>query len=149
MKKLPLSYFIFEFLYTFKITCILLRQVIFLLKKMVVLSPKFTILISWSPTCILLILLSTLMKLGSTSVTTLYKSMGSKHPWRTNIRVKGLDRRPFVLTLDLILVYATLIMWINLSPYPNLCKAEKIKSTVRILQKDIYSIYLTHQLCRK
>ena len=31
----------------------------------------------------------------------------------------------------------------NLSPYPNLCKAEKIKSTPRILQKDIYSAYLT------
>ena len=34
----------------------------------------------------------------------------------------------------------------NLSPYPNLCKAEKIKSTPRILQKYFYSVYLTHQL---
>ena len=31
-------------------------------------------------------------------------------------------------------------MWMNLSPYPNLCKAEKIKSTPRILQKDFYSV---------
>ena len=37
------------------------------LKKMVVLSVKFTILISWSPICIPLILLSVLMRLASTS----------------------------------------------------------------------------------
>ena len=37
-----------SFSYSLKITCILLRQVISL-KKMVVLSVKFTILISWSP----------------------------------------------------------------------------------------------------
>ena len=37
----------------------------------------------------------------------------------------------------------------DLSPYPNLRKAEKLKSqlTLRILQKDFYSVYLTHQLC--
>ena len=103
--------FIFEldtFLHSFKITCILSRQVISL-KKMVVLSAKFTILISWSPICISLILLLKLMKLES------------------------------------------LAMWMNLSPYPNLCKAEKLKSqsTLRILQKDFYSVYLTHQLCNK
>ena len=34
----------------------------------------------------------------------------------------------------------------NLHPYPNLRKTEKIKSTQRILQKDFYSVYLTHQL---
>ena len=34
----------------------------------------------------------------------------------------------------------------NLSPYPNFCKTEKIKSTPRILQKDFYLVYLTHQL---
>ena len=37
----------------------------------------------------------------------------------------------------------------DLSPYPNLHKAEKIKSTLRILQKDFYSFYLTHQICHK
>ena len=42
--------------YRFKITCILLRQVI-PLKKMVVSSAKFTILILWSPICIPLFLL--------------------------------------------------------------------------------------------
>ena len=36
-------------------------------------------------------------------------------------------------------------MWINLFPYPNLCKAEKIKPTPRIIQKYFYSVYLTHQ----
>ena len=47
--------------------------------------------------------------------------------------------------LDSILVYATLIMWMNLSPYRNLRNAEKIKSALRILQGDFYSVYLTHQ----
>ena len=117
---------------------------------MVVLPVKFTILISWSPICIPLILLSPLMKLASTSATILYNSMEIRHPWCTNIEVKGSDRRPFVLILDLILVYATfLIMSMNLSQYPNLRKAEKITPTLRILQKDFYSVYLTHQLCHK
>ena len=74
---------------------------------MVVLSAKFTILISWSPICIPLILLSALMKLTSTTAAIFYKSMESKHPWRTHIRVKGPDRRLFILILDSILVYAT------------------------------------------
>ena len=60
-----------SFSYSLKITCILLRQVISL-KKMMILSVKFTILISWSPICIPLILLSALMKLASTSVTIFY-----------------------------------------------------------------------------
>ena len=34
----------------------------------------------------------------------------------------------------------------NLSPYPNLCKAEKIISTLRMLQEDFYTVYLTRQL---
>ena len=71
---------------------------------MVVLSVKFTILISWSPIVISLTLLSALMKLASTSATMLYNSMGSRHPWHTNIRVKGSDRRPFILILDWIFV---------------------------------------------
>ena len=39
-------------------------------------------------------------------------------------------------------------MWMNLPPYPNLCKAKKKKkeTTPRILQKDFYSVYFTHQL---
>ena len=141
--SLSFSYSLFH-----KITCILGMQVISL-KKIVVLSVKFTILISWSPICIPLILLSALMKLASTSATILYNSMESRHPWCTNIRIKESGRRPFILILNLILVEATLVMWMNLSPYPNLCKAEKIKSTLRILQKDFYSVYLTHQLWHK
>ena len=108
------------------------------LKKMVVLSVKFTILMSWSPICIPLIFLSASMKLASTSSKMLYNSMESRHPWHTNIRIKGSDRRPFILILDSILVYATLIMWMNLPPYPNLGKEEKIKATLRILPKDFY-----------
>ena len=137
-----------SFSYSLKITCILLRQVISL-KKMVVLSVKFTILISWLPICIPLILLSVLVKLASTSATILYDSLDSRHTWCTNIRIKGSDRRPFILILDSILVYATLIMWMNLPPYPSLRKAEKIKSTLRILHEDFYSVYLIHQLCYK
>ena len=95
-----------SFSYSLKITFILLRQVISL-KKMVVLSVKFTILISWSPICIPLILLSALMRLASTSAAILYNSLDSWHHWRTHIGVKGSDRRPFILILDSILVYAT------------------------------------------
>ena len=65
-----------SFSYSLKITCILLRQVISL-KKMVVLSVKFTILISWSPICIPLILLSALMRLVSTSAAVLYNNLDS------------------------------------------------------------------------
>ena len=145
--------FIFELdasSYSFKITCILSRQVISL-KKMVMLSAKFTtILISWSPICILLMLLLALMKLASNSATIMYKSIENRHPCQTSrVRVKGSDRRPLFLILDWILVYTSLTMWMNLSPYPNLRKAVKLKSqsTLRILQKDFYSVYLTYQWC--
>ena len=119
---------------------------------MVVLSAKFTILISWSPICIPLILLSALMKLASTSATTMYKNIENRHPWKTSrVMAKGSDRRPFIFILDWILVYTSLTMSMNLSPCPNLCKTEKMKSqsTLRILQKDFYSVYLTHKLCNK
>ena len=103
-----------SFSYSLQITCILLRHVISL-KKMVVLSVIFAILISWSPIRIPLILLSALMKLASTLATILYNSMESRHPWRTNIRIKRSHRRPFILILDSILVYATLLYeWICL-----------------------------------
>ena len=145
--------FIFELdasSYSFKITCIPLRQVISL-KKMVVSSAKFTILISWSPICIPLILLLPLMKLASTSAAIMYKSIENRHPWETSrVRVKGSDRRPFIWILDWILAYTSLTMWwVDLSPYPNLRKAEKLQpqSTLGILQKDFYSVYLTYQLC--
>ena len=68
--------FIFELhasSYSLKITCILSKQVISL-KRMVVSSAKFNILISWSPICIPLILLLTLMKLASISAAIMYKS---------------------------------------------------------------------------
>ena len=143
--RLSLNQFILAFSYGFKITCILLRQVISF-KKMMILSAKFTILIPWSPICIPLILLSALAKLASTSTAILYKIIKSRHPWRTHTKVKGSDMRRFMLILDSMLIYVTQNMWMNLSPYPNLCNAEKIKATVRILEKDFYSVYLTHQL---
>ena len=67
--------FIFELdasSHNFKITYILSRKVISL-KKMVVSSAKFTILVSWSLICIPLIFLLTLMKLASTSAAIMYK----------------------------------------------------------------------------
>ena len=74
---------------------------------MVVLSVKFTILISWSPICIPLILSSALMRLASTTAAVLYNYLGSWHHWRTRIGVKGSNRSPFVLVLDPILLYVT------------------------------------------
>ena len=62
---------------------ILSRQVISL-KKMMVSSAKFTILISWSPVCIPLILLLALMKLASTSAAIMCKSIENRHPWQTS-----------------------------------------------------------------
>ena len=94
-----------SFSYSLKITFTLLRQVISL--KMVVLPVKFIILISWSPVCIPFILLSALTRSASTSAAILYNSLDSWHHWRTHIGVKGSDRRPFILILDSILVYAT------------------------------------------
>ena len=78
---------------------------------MVVLSAKFTILISWSPFCIPLVILSVLIKLEGTSIAILYNSLESRHIWRTRIMVKGLDKRLFILFLDLILVYHVNQLW--------------------------------------
>ena len=101
-----------SFSYSLQITCILLRQVIFFSKRMVVLSVKFTILNSCSPICIPLILLSALRRLTQCCIT----AWDSWHHWRKHIGVKGSDRRPLLLVLDSILVYAT---WMNLSPKKN------------------------------
>ena len=131
--------FIFELdpsSYSFKITWILSRQLISL-KTMVVSSAKFTILISWSPICIPLIVLLTLMELASTSAAVIYKGIENRYRWQTShVRVKGSNRKPFILTLDWILVYTSLTMWWgDLSPCQSLHKAEKLKSqsTLRIL----------------
>ena len=119
-------------------------------------SAKFTNLISWSPICIPLILLLASMKLANTQATIIYNTIEGGHPWRTPcIRVKGSDRRPFILILDWMSVYATLIMRMNLTPYPIFCKSEEIKSqstlpkTLRILQRGFYSVYLIYQLNHK
>ena len=90
--------------YSFKITCILSRQLISF-KKMVVSSAKFTFSISWSPIYISLIILLALIQLGSTSATIMYKSIENRHAWQTScVRMKESDRRPFILILDWILV---------------------------------------------
>ena len=68
--------FIFELeaSYSFKITCILVRQVISLKKSGGVIS-KIYCLISWSPICAPLILVSASVKMEGTSATVIYNSM--------------------------------------------------------------------------
>ena len=60
--------------YSFKITCIQVRQVI-PLKKIGGVISKIYCLVSWSPICTPLILLSALMKMVSISTTVIYNSM--------------------------------------------------------------------------
>ena len=65
--------------YSFKVTCILVRQVI-LLRKLGGVISKIYCLVSWSPICTPLILLSALMKMASTSTTVIYNSMRVETP---------------------------------------------------------------------
>ena len=62
----------------------------------------------------------------------------------THIGVKGSNRRPFILILDSILVYATSNVneFVSIS---ELMQSKKDKRTPRILETDFYSVYLTHQ----
>ena len=90
------------------------------------------------------------MKLASTSAALIYNTDESGHPWRTPcIRVEGSDRRPFILILDWMLVYATLIVRMNFSPYPAFCKTEKAKAqstrpkASSIFQRFLFSLFDT------
>ena len=66
------------------------------------------------------------LKSTRTLAAIMYTSIESRHTWQTpRIRVIGSNRRPFILILDWMLVNATFIIWMNLSPYLNFCKAEK------------------------
>ena len=65
--------------YSFKINCILVRQILSLKKIGVVIS-KNCCFVSWSPICIPLILVSALMKMASTLTTVIYNSMKVKTP---------------------------------------------------------------------
>ena len=93
----------------------------------------------------------------STSSALLYNKMESRHPWRTHVRVKGSDRRPFILVLDSILVYATCVIQFNwCMQYVNepvsiseLMQSKKDKINSKDIAKNFYSVYLTHQLCHK
>ena len=97
------------------------------LKKMVVLSAKFAILIYYLMVSYLYSF-NPFIGINETSkylAPTIYNSTENRHPWQTPcVRVKGSDRRPFISILDWIMVYASSTMWMNLSPYPNLWKAE-------------------------
>ena len=75
--------FIFELDYHWAILSLLFQRVlesllkqVISLQKMVVLSAKFILLISWSSICIPWILLSASMKLAGTSVALMYNSIG-------------------------------------------------------------------------
>ena len=65
--------------YSFKINCILVRQILSL-KKIGVAISKNCCFVSWSPICTPLILVSALMKMASTSTTVIYNSMKVKTP---------------------------------------------------------------------
>ena len=73
--------FIFELeaFYSFKITCIVVRQVISLKKDGGVIS-KIYCLILWSPICTPLILVSASVKMAGTSATATYNIMGVETP---------------------------------------------------------------------
>ena len=80
-----------------------------------------------------------LMKLASTAASIMYKSIKNRHPWQTSyVRVKGSDRRPFILILDWILVYTSLTIRINLSPYSNLKDKDK-----DITERFLFSLFDT------
>ena len=70
--------------YSFKITCIPVRQVISPKKIGGVIS-KIYCLVSWCPVCTPLILLSALMKIASTSTTVIYNSMRVETPGKLPI----------------------------------------------------------------
>ena len=57
-------------------------------------------------------------------------------------RAKVSDRRPVILVLDWLLVYTTLIISMNSSPYPNFCKPEKTKSQSTLLNTLTKSKYI-------
>ena len=132
--------------YNFKITCILLRQVIYL-NKMVLSSVKSTILISWSlPASVPLILLLELMKLAHTSVSLMCNNVENRHPWKTSqVRVKGSGRRSFILTLDRILGYVSSTMWMDLSPHIYIYKC--IYIYIYIIH--IIFIYIYIYICQR
>ena len=73
------SYLWDEASYSFKITCILVKQVISLKKIGCVIS-KIYCLVSQSPLCTPLILLSALMKMSSTTTTVICNSMRAETP---------------------------------------------------------------------
>ena len=97
---------------------------------MVVLKAKFTILIWWSSIFISLVFSSASIKLTSILAETIYSNIESGHQWNTSsIRVKWSDRGAFILSLDWMLVYATLTVWMNLSLYSKSCKGDQISMT--------------------
>ena len=71
--------------YSFKITCILVRQVISL-KKIGGVIGKIYCLVSWSPICTPLTLLSALLKMASTSTAVIFNSMNVEIPGKLLIQ---------------------------------------------------------------
>ena len=133
---------------SFKITCILSRQVISLqedggiVTKTDYLNLMVSYLYSFNP-------FIGINKLTSTSAAIMYDSIENKQPCQNPpVRVNRSNRRLFTLILGLDI---GVCIFNHLSTYPNLRKAEKLKSqsTQGILQKNFYSVFLIQPLCNK
>ena len=71
----------------------------------------------------------------------MYNSIDNGHPYQTPcIRVKGSDRRSFVLILDWMLVNATLIIRMNLS---QTFAKQKRKNLKQLYQRFLFSLFDT------
>ena len=75
----------------------------------------------------------------------MYNSIDNGHPYQTPcIRVKGSDRRSFVLILDWMLVNATLIIRMNLSRHLSQTFAkQKRKNLKQLYQRFLFSLFDT------
>ena len=83
-----------------KINSVLVRQ-LKSLKKMVVSSVKFTVLILWYPICMLLILVSSSLRIAGTSAKIMRSNTENGQTRRNpRVRLKESDRRSFILILD-------------------------------------------------
>ena len=111
------------------------------------LSVKLTVLFSWPPICMPLILLLALMKLASTSAAIMYNSMEDRHPWQTPlVKLKGSDRKPFFFQIRLdigvyIFDYANEFIFIS-----EIMQSRKVKipiSSKDITEKILFSLFVT------
>ena len=70
--------------------------------------------------------------------------LGSRSP---HIRLKGSDKKPFILILNWVLVNATLIIRMNLPPNTSFCE-EKRQNLNQIYQRNLFSLFDTSFISR-